>query len=293
MKLLIVNADDFGLTEGVNQGIHDAHRRGLVTSTSLLANGAAFQSAIALARHSPALGVGIHLNLTDGRPIAPPSEIPSLINAAQSFAAKPPQLVQQLLAGTAQLAHIEREFRAQIEHVLAAEIMPTHLDGHQHVQTWPSIFAITVKLALEYGIRGIRCSAERMVNLTSVLKTPSPARFLRQFAVARALALLAVGQRARARRAGLACPAYCYGITQTGLLDVNTLETILRSVPEGTSELMCHPGYLDRGLEAVQTRLHSQRQTEVDALTQPAITALAARLGLTLGTYRDIQVGRI
>lgn len=292
MKLLIVNADDFGLTEGVNQGILDAHRRGLVTSTSLLVNGAAFQSAVAMARQSPVLGVGIHLNLTDGRSIAPPSEISSLVNAAQSFAANPPQLVQQLLAGTVQLAHIEREFRAQIEHVLAAGIIPTHLDGHQHVQAWPSIFAITVKLALEYGIRGIRCSAERMVNLTGVLRTPSPVRFLRQFAVARVLALLAVGQRARVWKAGLACPAHCYGITETGLLDVNNLETILRSVPEGTSELMCHPGYSDRVLEAVPTRLQSQRQAEVDALTQPAITALAARLGLTLGTYRDIQVGR-
>lgn len=292
MKLLIVNADDFGLTEGVNRGILDAHRRGLVTSTSLLANGAAFHSAVAFARHTPALGVGIHLNLTDGRPIAPPSEIPSLVNAAQSFAAQPPQLARQLLAGTVQLAHIEREFRAQIEYVLAAGITPTHLDGHQHVQAWPSIFAITVTLALEYGIRGIRCSAERMVNLTSILRTQSPVRFLRQFVVARALALLAIGQRAKAWRANLACPAYCYGITQTGLLDMTNLETILRSVPEGASELMCHPGYSDRDLEAVPTRLHSQRQAEVDALTEPAMTALAARLGLTLGTYRDVQVGR-
>ena len=291
MKLLIVNADDFGLTEGVNQGILDAHRRGLVTSTSLLANGAAFQSAVAASRDAPKLGVGIHLNLTDGRPIAPPSEIPSLLNAAHAFAAKPPQLVQQLLAGTVQPAHIEREFRAQIEHVLAAGITPTHLDGHQHVQTWPSIFAITVKLALEYGVRGIRCSAERTVNLASVLRTPS-VRFLRQFVVARALALLAAGQRARAWKAGLACPAHCYGITQTGLLDVVNLETILRSVPEGASELMCHPGYADQDLEAVPTRLHNQRQTEVDALTQPAVMTLATRLGLTLGTYRDVQAGR-
>ncbi len=292
MKLLIVNADDFGLTEGVNQGILDVHRRGLVTSTSLLANGAAFHSAVVLARNTPALGVGIHLNLTDGQPIAPPSEIPSLLNAAHTFASTTAQLARHLLVGTVQLAHIEREFRAQIEHVLAAGVMPTHLDGHQHVQAWPSIFAITVKLALEYGIRGIRCSAERMVNPTSILTAPSPARSMRQFVVSRALALLAAGQRMQAWQGGLACPAHFYGITQTGLLDVTHLETILRSVPEGTTEVMCHPGYSDRELQAVQTRLQSQREAEVDALTKPTIVALATRLGLTLGTYRDIQTGR-
>lgn len=293
MKLVIVNADDFGLTEGVNRGILDAHHRGVVTSTSLLANGAAFQGAVALAQAAPKLGVGVHLNLTDGKPTARAADIPTLVNGDGTLAWTPMQLVKGLVAGTIRLDHIERELRAQIEYVLAAGVRPTHLDGHQHIQAWPSIFAITVKLALEYGIRGIRSSAERMVNLTSVIRTPSPVRFLHQFMVGRALARLSRGQRVQAWTAGLACPAHCYGITQTGLLSVTNLEVILRRVSEGSSEILCHPGYADRDLESVSTRLQQQREAEVHTLTHSSIMALTARLNLTLGTYRDVRTGRV
>ena len=197
--------------------------------------------------------------------------------------------MKRLIAGTLRLEHIERELRAQIEYVLAAGMRPTHLDGHQHIQAWPPIFAIIVKLALAYGIRGIRISAERMVNLSSVIRTPSPVRFLHQFTVGRALAWLSRGQRVRAWTAGLASPSYCYGITQTGLLSVTNLEVILRSIPEGSSEILCHPGYADRELGTVSTRLQQQREAEVHTLTHSSVMALTARLNLTLGTYRDVR----
>lgn len=290
MKVLIVNADDFGLTEQVNRGILDAHRHGIVTSTSLMANGPAFDPAVALARTAPGLAVGIHLNLTEGRPLSPAARIPSLIDATQRFAAGPGRLVRRVATGAARLDHIEREWRAQIERVLAAGIAPSHLDGHQHVHAWPPLFAIAMKLALEYAIRGVRSPSERPAAVMTLLRhrPRAAARILKQYGVGRALAVLARGQRRRLRRAGLGCPDEFFGLTQTGFLDAASLEAILRAVPDGSSELMCHPGYFDPALGATPTRLQRQREAELAALTDPGINALIAGLAIRLGTYRDL-----
>ncbi len=290
VKLLIVNADDFGLSERVNQGIIEAHQQGLVTSTSLMANGDAFDQAVALTRTAPTLGVGIHLNLTDGRPLSPAAQIPSLVTKDLMFEAGPIRLVQKLLAGTARLSHIERELRAQIERTLAAGIVPTHLDGHQHVHAWPSVSAMVIRLAVEYGIRGIRCSAEHPVDLTGLLGRHPQSRgsILWQIAIGRALAFLTLRQRGHMRQAGLVYPSRFYGFTHTGYLDESALQMILRNIQGGSSELMCHPGYLDQALDSGPTRLKRQRERELVALTHPAMKSLVSQLGIRLGTYRDL-----
>jgi len=160
MKRLIVNADDFGLTAGVNQAIMEAHQDGLISSTSLLANGEAFVNALAASRQAPRLGVGIHLNLTEGKPVAPASSVPSLTNGCGFFARKPAGLWRAMLLGRVSVVEIERELRAQIEKVLAAHMAPTHLDSHKHVHALPELGKMSLKLARQYGIRAIRCMAE-------------------------------------------------------------------------------------------------------------------------------------
>ena len=291
MKRLIVNADDFGMTEGVNRAILEAHLRGIVTSTSLLANGAAFASAVEIARSTPALGVGVHLNLTEGRPSSDAARIPSLVTPEGSFFPGAGRLASRVLSGRAALPEIETEFRAQIEKVRAAGIEPTHLDGHQHVHMWPSVFALTARLTQDYGIRGIRCSRERRAPVQGLLRRKGPGRgkILRQFGVGAALGLLALGARASLRRAGVAAPDYFYGLSSTGFLDAAALEAILRDLPEGASELMCHPGYADAELKAAPTRLQAQREVELEALTSPGIRNLARELGIELITYRELR----
>src|ERR1700693_285784 len=291
MKRLIVNADDFGMTEGVNRAILEAHRRGIVTSTSLLANGAAFASAVKIARNTPALGVGVHLNLTEGRPVADSARIPSLLTAQGGFFPGPARLIPRVVLGAASLTEIETEFRAQIEKVRAAGIAPTHLDGHQHVHMWPSVFALTARLVQSYGLHGMRCSRERRAPVRGLLRRnrPSRSKIIVQFGVGATLDLLALGARARLRRAGVASPEYFYGVSSTGFLDAAALEAILRDLPAGTSELMCHPGYADAELKAVPTRLQAQREVELDALTRPGIRNLARELGIELITYRELR----
>src|SRR6516164_1415614 len=160
MRSLIVNADDLGWTEGVNRGIADAHRNGIVTSASLLANGAAFDDAVKTAGQLPGLGVGVHLNLSDGRPAAPPREVTSLLNEVGEFSGGPQSLLLRLTAGRVDPGEVEKEWDAQIQKVRAAGIRPTHLDGHKHVQMLPGLFAVALRLAKKHGIPALRVSLE-------------------------------------------------------------------------------------------------------------------------------------
>jgi len=290
MKQLIVNADDFGMADGVNRAIIHAHRTGIVTSTSLLANGAAFDEAAAAARANPTLAVGVHLNLTEGRPLSDPSQLGALATAAGEFIGSPEALFFRMVTGRVALAAAEREFRAQIERVLAAGIRPTHLDGHQHVHMWPPMFALTARLAAEYGMAGVRSSRERRVDFPGLWRRNARLRgkILVQLGVGLGLAFLAVASRAALSAAGVATPDYFYGVSATGYLDRGTLEDVLRDVPDGVSELMCHPGYVDAALERVSTRLLRQRETELDAVAGPEARNLVERFGIVLVTYRAL-----
>jgi chitin disaccharide deacetylase len=290
MKRLIVNADDFGLTAKVNQAIMDAHSGGLLSSTSLLANGEAFVSAVALSRGAPPLGVGVHLNLTDGKPVAPASSIPSLVNGQGAFARKPASLWRATIAGQVGTVEIEKEMRAQIEKVLAAGIVPTHLDGHKHVHALPALGKMSIVLARQYGIRAIRSVAERWSAFGYLLRSFPRAgtTILRQRLGSFALTALSRGWRSRLRQAGLAYADHFYGITPTGFLNADLLREILHHLPEGTSELMCHPGFVDEELKQTPTRLLAQREAEYHALSQPGIRLLAQELGIQLINYGDL-----
>ena len=290
MKRLIVNADDFGLTDGVNQAIIDAHQVGMLSSTTLLANGEAFEAAVALARQAPRLGVGIHLNLTEGKPVAAASLVPSLINSRGVFARKPVGLWRATLAGRVRAAEIERELHAQMEKVLAARLVPTHLDSHKHVHALPAVGKMSLKLARQYGIRAIRCVAETWPATGYLLgRFPrAQARILRQRLGSLALSALSRSWRRGLQQADVACAEHFYGVTPTGFLDEGLLREILRHLPEGTSELMCHPGFVDQALRQTPTRLLEQREKEYQALTRPDTRLLANELGIELINYGDI-----
>jgi hopanoid biosynthesis associated protein HpnK len=291
MKRLIVTADDFGLTEKVNEAIVEGHRHGIVTSTSLMANGGAFEHAVELARETPSLGIGAHLNLTEGSPVAPAAEVQSLLNGSGNLRGGPMGLGKRIVAGTTNLSHIERELRAQIEKILAAGVKLTHIDGHKHVQLLPRVFELVVRLATEYEIKGVRCATERVPEPLALWRRnrASGDRLLKQFAIGRGLSLMVSRMRAKAKRAGLKTPRHFFGIAQTGFLDTATLNTILRSLPEGTSELMCHPGYVDDALERTPTRLLKQRETELQALIEPETRDLMAKYSIELITYRELN----
>ncbi len=295
MRLLIVNADDFGLTEGVNRGVLEGHQRGILTSTTLLANAPAFDSAVSLAHSAPRLGVGVHLNLTLGHAIAKPSEIASLVDATGRFRHSPAGLGPAVLLGRARPREIEREWAAQIEKISRAGIAITHLDGHKHVHMLPGMAPIIARLTGQFGIPAVRYAAESPVGLAPLLRRAwqaSGARtalgLLKQNVKARAFSTLAPTFRTRMQQASVVIPMHFYGFTETGFLDSRRLQEILRKVPEGSSELMCHPGYSDDLLRQTETRLLGQRNTELEALTNPGVRALLEELGIQLITFREL-----
>jgi len=267
LKNLIVNADDLGWTEGINRGIADAHRRGLVTSTSLLANGRAFESGLAVRRNHPELGVGVHLNLSDGPPTAPAASVPGLLNKAGNLEGGPESLLLRIAARSLPLDEVEREWDAQITKIKSAGISPTHLDGHKHVHMLPGLFQVALRSALSSGGE----------LKTSVL--------LKQGMQARGLKLLARDAREMAERAGIASTDYFCGIAQTGVLTREGVERLLKTLPDGTTELMCHPGYADDDLRKTKTRLQGSRQTELEILTDTSVRKIVATRGIRLINY--------
>ena len=206
VKNLIVNADDLGWTEGVNRGIAEAHRKGLVTSASLLANGRAFSSALEVARANPSLSIGVHLNLSDGPPTANLDAVSGILNEAGCLEDGPESLLLRIASRSLPLEQVEREWDAQIQRICEAGIQPTHVDGHKHVQMLPNLFEIAVRLAKKHGIRAIRVSHEES-KLRAVLASGGPQKssvVLKQGVQARGLKLLALDAKEIADHAGLA-----------------------------------------------------------------------------------------
>ncbi len=287
MKSLIVNADDLGWTEGVNRGILEAFQHGIVTSASLIANGAAFAGGVAAARSAPGLGVGVHLNLSDGPPLANRKTVTTLLNKGGEFAGGPERLLLRRARRGLLLTEVETEWDAQIRKVRDAGIAPTHLDGHKHVHMLPGLFEIALKLAKRHGIGAIRVSlvaSSLRAALASGARQNS-AVVLKQGVQARGLKLLARDAREQAARAGISTADYFCGIAQTGELTREGVEQFLKSLPAGTTELMCHPGYADAALQKTATRLQLSRETELHILTDTGIRNLVASLGIRLIDY--------
>ncbi|MGC2890625.1 MAG: ChbG/HpnK family deacetylase [Candidatus Acidiferrum sp.] len=282
-----MNADDLGWTEGVNRGIAEAHRNGIVTSASLLANGAAFASGVEVARKTPGLGVGVHLNLSDGEPVAPRELVKSLVNERGELEGRTESLLLRLARRSVLLDEVEREWEAQIQKVRTSGIEPTHLDGHRHVQMLPGLFEIALRLAKRHGIAAIRISHEES-SLRAALSAGAKQKgtvVMRQGVQARGLKLLGRDAHEKAERAGIATADYFCGIAQTGELTREGVLRLLEILPEGTTELMCHPGYVDEDLAKSATRLQESRQTELKILTDTDIRNLVASQGIRLIDY--------
>jgi hopanoid biosynthesis associated protein HpnK len=287
VRNLIVNADDLGWTQGVNRGIAEAHRNGIVTSASLLANGKAFAGAVELVRAMPGLGVGVHLNLSDGAPVTQREQVNRLVNEAGMLEGGPESLLLRLARRSLALDQVEREWEAQIRKARGAGIQPTHLDGHKHVHMLPGLFEIALRLAKRHGIGAVRVAHEAS-NLRAALSSGGEHHasvVMKQGVQARGLKLLARDARGQAERMGIATADYFCGIAQTGEMTREGVARLLKSLPEGTTELMCHPGYVDAELGESATRLQGSRQAEVEILTDTGIRNLVASRGIRLIDY--------
>jgi len=290
MRQLIVNADDFGFTPGVNAGILRAFSAGILTSTTIMANGPAFEDAVELALKNPSLPVGCHLSLVGGRPSAPAHSVPSLIDAAGEMPATLTRLVIGLAAGRVRIADIEREFRAQIERILVAGIRPSHLDTHKHTHIYPPVMRALAGIAREFGIKCVRNPFEGIRNArTGQLARGRRMIYLKQRVTSMAI-LPGIPQFRRiVAKHGLRTPDHFRGVSLTGILERAAIQDVMRSLPNGTTELMCHPGFYDADLDRARTRLKQERQRELEALTDPQIRNFSSSQGISLVSYAELR----
>lgn len=290
MRRLIVNADDFGFTSGVNRGIVEAHARGVVTSSTLMANGAAFAEAVQLARAVPRLSVGCHVVLIDGQPVLEADKIPTLTaggfkgarfrDGLKVFAAR-------ALAGYLSAEGIELEATAQIRKLQSAGIAVSHVDTHKHTHLFPGVLHPLLRAAAACGVRAVRNPFGPRRPLRSDRLFARPGLWTR-YAEMRLLRRFAGKFREAVDREGFATPDGTLGIEVTGALDETLFRAIAENIPEGTWEFVCHPGYVDSDLQGARTRLRASRETELRVLTLPAVREVLSQEGVTLISYRDL-----
>jgi predicted glycoside hydrolase/deacetylase ChbG (UPF0249 family) len=259
---LIVNADDFGLTAGVNRAIAELHRAGMLTSATLIAKAAATEEAIGIARSTPSLGVGCHVVLVDGEPVLPPAEIPTLVDQRTGrFERTLGAFLRRLLSGRIRAAEMEAEAAAQIALLQARGVALTHIDTHKHVHIFSAVLKPLLRAAAGRSIRAIRNPFEPAWSLRATPGAP----WLRRTRM-HLLRRLSPAFRKLVAAASLTTTDGAIGVMAAGFLDANAITSLLRSIPPGAWELVTHPGYNDRDLAQAGTRLLGSRDVERQAL---------------------------
>jgi hopanoid biosynthesis associated protein HpnK len=281
-RRVIVNGDDFGLSPGINRGIIEAHRHGILTSASLMATGEAFEDAVALGRAHDGLSIGVHLTLTEGAPVSPPGAIPSLVGPDGRF---PPSLgafLKRWISGRVRLADVRRELGAQVEKVLGGGIRADKVDGHMHLHVLPGLLGSVLETARAYGIPAIRHPVER---LRYRRERPGPAAMLSRAA----LSAVAAAQRRRLAASGIECPDHFAGIAESGSLTEGHLLRVLHALAPGVTEIMAHPGYHDAVVDRWRASARYAREGDLRALLSPAVRDLLRERRIELITFRDIR----
>jgi predicted glycoside hydrolase/deacetylase ChbG (UPF0249 family) len=273
----------------VNSGILSAFREGILTSATIMANGDAFDEAAEVALSNPGLALGCHLVVVGGRPVAPAEKLGGLVDEHGRLPKTLGQLSARLAKGSAKSAHIEVEFAAQIEKVVAAGIAPSHLDTHKHAHMHPVVMRALVRVATRLGITRVRNPFGPARNgFFGLMPAGDRGTYLKQYAASVAVAPGRMFFTRAVRLHKIRTPDFFYGVPLTGLLSPDILIELIRRVPEGTSELMCHPGAADFNLHNAPTRLKAARQQELAALMDPEVRRAAERAGIEFINYRGI-----
>jgi hopanoid biosynthesis associated protein HpnK len=286
MRRLIVNADDFGYTSGVNRAVAETHRARIVTSATLMATGAAFDDAVRIAHSNPGLSVGCHIVLLDGSPLLPASQIPGLITQGKlpAFRQGWGGFSAAALRGALAAQHIEAEATAQIRKLQQAGIRVSHVDTHKHVHIFPQVLQPVLSAAKACNVDAIRNPFEpaRLSLLSQDI------RLWRRWLGVGLLNAFAGSFRRTVRNAGMISPKGTLGIIATGKLNERLLRSLIEHMPQGTWELVCHPGYDDAQLRGLRTKLLESRQKELQILTCPDLPQWLTNQGVDLISYCDL-----
>jgi chitin disaccharide deacetylase len=296
VRRLIVNADDFGMTRGINRAIVEGCEQGIVTSATLMANSGAFEDAVRradqLARNQRPISVGCHIVLLDGEPVLPPDRVCSLlepvVNGGSSrLRTSLSDFARCALTGKLIPEEIEAEADAQFERIQAAGLALSHFDCHKHTHMFPAVLQPLLRAAKARGIRAVRNPFGKLFPLPigRVLRSP---KLWTRFAQMSLLRNFATSFQSEVQKHGLRTPDGSVGVLVTGVLDPSCFACIAENLPEGTWEFVCHPGYDDADLDQIRTRLRQSREQELAILTSPEAKAALQQRGIELISYHDL-----
>jgi predicted glycoside hydrolase/deacetylase ChbG (UPF0249 family) len=281
LRRLIINADDFGYTPGVNRAIAECARFGTVTSATLMANAAEFKEAVAIASEDVA-GVGCHVVLVDGEPLSPAESIPTLVDET-TFRTSITDLARAAVTGAIAADDVATEADAQFKKLRSAGVDITHFDSHKHAHMFPAIFRPLLATAKTNGIGAVRNPFEPF----SLNWITSPGLWLRA-AETTALRTFRESFLKEVKNVGLKTTDGTVGVAVTGRLDLTWLRRIIQALPEGRWELVCHPGYDDTALRTSNTRLRAERDVEREALMSAEFKRILGEESIELINYGDL-----
>ena len=281
MKQLIINADDFGLHELINQGIVAGHVSGCVTSTSIMAGGDAFEHAIELARQNPDLGIGVHLTLVGARPVAR-GDIHSLLTSDGLFFSNYYQFAKKYICGQIAKKHIEYELRCQIQKVGGKGITVTHIDSHQHLHALPGMAEVISRIASEFNINKIRIPAESIGFLGA------GSLDFRRVMARSVLTVCSLLAKTSFSHEGLHAPQHFFGMLNGGAMVQSALLHILKKLPDGVSEIMVHPGKSTEKLAQLFAWGYSW-QEEMEALQSKEVLDTIQTRNIQLINFSDLR----
>lgn len=281
-KQLIINADDFGIHPAVNEAVRKAATEGILTSTSLMAGGDAFDEAVEMARSMPSLGIGIHLTLVGGiKPVLPPSEVPSLTWDNGVFCHDYGKLIVRDLEGKISLSEVYAEWDAQIQKVMNTGLPVTHMDGHQHMHMWPHFYPIARDLAKKYHISCMRVPDE------DVLFGMKDGHIIR-WAAKNGLSLLSRMHRPDLKKNHIRTNDHFFGMLYGGHLSPERFAEFILQTKPGITEIMCHPSADTRAMEdTFHWGYHGE--DELAGLLADINRELIAKKQISLISYRDVR----
>jgi chitin disaccharide deacetylase len=285
VRRLIINADDFGLTAGVNRAIAEANRSGVLTSATIMANARAFEEAVSVAKQQPGLATGCHVVLIDGDPVSP--GLPSLTNGSPRFRTSLKEFALAAVRRRISAEEVQREAEAQVRKVQSRGLRVTHLDSHKHTHIFPHVLRPVLRAARACGVRAVRNPFEPLRCWPRGMAAGTPGLWLRSAGVL-CFQMFASEFRRAIQEEGMVSTDGTVGIAATGKLDQKMLLRLIDALPEGTWELVCHPGYSDPDLKAAGTRLTASREIEFSALTSAETKAALARQRIELISYAEL-----
>ena len=279
---LIVNADDFGASQQVNEAVIRAHREGVLTSCSLMVTGEAFEQAVAMAKEHPSLAVGLHLVVVMGRSVLPPAVIPNLVDEHGYFSNNPLSTGLKYYFSKPAQAELEKELTAQFERFHRTQLPFSHIDGHLHMHAHPVVFKLAMKLGRQFKVQRMRVPQEEL----GLALRFSAEHFFRKTLHALFFRCLSGHMKRRLREKQFLFSDRVYGTLQTGELNLQYLLFLLKNLNSESNEIHCHPAIF----QTTSLNVRQQCQAaEFEALTDPKVREFLNTSIIQLTNYFELE----